>query len=99
MTAHFNPGDALYYKTGIGNQFAVGRILEIEDGQLKVGSSEEEMRSFTVTSPDIMPLSILNNDFSIIVNKGMISFSGYSLCYKIDSLLFVFWNLLLLSDI
>jgi len=74
QAAHFPLGSTLLQKTGLGNQWAVARVVAIHNELIKVAPVEvdESQAKFVKPNSDsILPL-VLHTDISIVIGKGVL---------------------------
>ncbi|ELU16140.1 hypothetical protein CAPTEDRAFT_214303 [Capitella teleta] len=73
--AHFPLGCMLLHKTGIGNQWAVMRVLARKDGLLYLGTNKDDLNTDRITivkpsSQKLRPYGNYSESFTVIAPKG-----------------------------
>ena len=70
--SHFPLGSALLYKTGLGNQWALGLVLGSSRGLLQVGESMDKPhpKLFPADSEDLLPVCFSSDGMTIISGNG-----------------------------
>ena len=68
QASHFPLGQAVFYKTGLGNQWALAQVHSTEQGRVSVKSEKGEV--LTPTPEDVLPVA-LYSDITVTIGGGL----------------------------